>query len=194
MTDLLSIYQENALVVRRVIARYWPHKDDIDDLAQEAFLKCFAASLKTEIRDPRSFLLRVARNLAISERRRKIYSTTYSLEDFGTSDILADKGSPSVEDVVYWRQKMIVFANALASLPEAKRRVLVMRKIEGLQVKQIAIRLGVSVSTVEKRVAAALVACSSYLRRQGYECGEFGAASKAPALQSDTNERDALKP
>jgi RNA polymerase sigma-70 factor (ECF subfamily) len=69
---------------------------------------------------------------------------------------------------------LFVLTQAVAQLPVECQRVFLMRKVEGLRVKQIATRLNVSVSTVEKRLARALLLCDRYLRQQGYDAAEFG--------------------
>lgn len=179
MPSILEIFTDNKTIVRRIIAKYRPHKDDVDDLTQEAFLKCYAASLNQKIRDPRALLFRIAKNVAISEARRKRHSTTVSFEDSDGSDVFPDETEVPADEALHSRRKLSVFIMALESLPKENRRALLMRKIDGLRFKQIATRLGVSVSTVEKRVASALLDCSTYLRDRGYDPAEFSAGRKS---------------
>ncbi len=40
--------------------------DDVDDIVQETFLRCYQASGRTTVRHPRSFMLTTARNLALN--------------------------------------------------------------------------------------------------------------------------------
>jgi len=54
------------------------------------------------------------------------------------------------------RQELELLQGAIARLPEGCRAVLLLRKIEQLSHKQIAQRLGIAVSTVEKQHARAL--------------------------------------
>ena len=76
-----------------------------------------------------------------------------------------------------------MFAEAVASLPEEVREAFLMRKMDGLKFKQIALRLDVSVSTVEKRVAAALLHCARHLRRNGYAMDGQGDCQVGQRLQ-----------
>lgn len=181
MSRLLHAFLEYETTLRRVVARYRRRREDVDDLVQEAFLRSFAANEKEEIRNPKAFLVRVARNLAISDAKRKEHSATEFFEDSGGSDVFTDERYGSVEDQVDGRRKLFVLSQAVASLKPELRQALLMRKIEKLKFKQIATRLGVSVSTVEKRVAAALIACNAYLRDQGYDPAEFSAAGETKA-------------
>ena len=175
MSKILRAFVENETSIRRVLARYFNRADDIDDLAQETFLRGFAAELKMTIREPTAFLLRVAKNLALSELKKRRNADTDYLEEKASSEVLVDKSAPSIEDQFDGRRKFAAFAKALASLPEPYRRALLMRKMDHLRFKQIAKRLNVSVSTVEKRVASALILCNARLREEGYDPREFGA-------------------
>jgi RNA polymerase sigma factor (sigma-70 family) len=174
MSTILRAFLQHQAAIKRVLARYVP-LEDRNDILQEAFLKAFAADMTTPVRDSKAFLFRVAKNLAISEMTKKSRSETDYLEDFSSSDVLEDDQSGSAEAHIDGKRKLFVLAQALAQLPGECQRVFLMRKVEGLRVKQIATRLNVSVSTVEKRLARALLLCDRYLRRHGYDPAEFGA-------------------
>lgn len=174
MSDIYRAFLEHQTAIRRVIARYCAHPEDIEDLAQHTFLRGFAAETKTRIREPKAFLLRIARNLALSEIKRHGRRFTDSLEDCEISEVLKDDRQASAEDRLDATRKLAALSMAVAQLPPDCRDVLLMRKVEQLRFKQIATRLNVSVSTVEKRVAKALVLCAAVLRREGYDPTEFG--------------------
>ena len=178
MSRISEAFDKHETSIRRVIARYRPLKDDVDELTQETFLKCFAAEMRQDIQNPKAFLLRVAKNVAISEAKKKRHATEFSYEETGGPDVYTVAGSISAEDEVLSRQKLRIAVEALASLSPEYRRALLMRKVDCLKYKQIAIRLGVSVSTVEKRVATALLECDIYFRSKGLDPLDFGAPSK----------------
>ncbi len=167
------------MAIRRVFSRYFRRLEDVEDLTQEVFVKCFAAEMKAEINDPKSFLLRSAKNLALSELKKKVRTTTDSIEDSGGSDVYRDEAGISAEIRLDSRRKLATLAQAIASLPPHYRRVFWMRKIEGLKLAQIAVRLDISLSTAKKHVTEALLICETHLRKQGYEPGEFGALPAA---------------
>ena len=167
-SEFLSAFADNEKLLRRVISKYTSRPADIDDLVQETFLRAFAAQLSTTVRNPKAFLLRVARNLAINEVKKKVNSSSVSIEDFDHSEVYEDEGSNSPERRLADRQKLILMVEAMASLPPQLRETFEMRKVEGLKFRQIAARLNVSVSTVEKRAAMALREIDSYLSAAGY--------------------------
>lgn len=173
MSKVFNAFKENETVIRRIVAKYRPNKEDVEDLMQETFIKCFAADLKESIRDPRAFIFRVAKNVAISEAKRKRHSTTTIIEDYERPEVYEGKKDVCLENQLYDRRQLSIFLMVLAELPALQQRALLMRKVDGLKFKQIATRLDVSVSTVEKRVAAALLYCQDRLREHGYDLSEF---------------------
>ncbi len=180
MSKIFEAFVENEYVIRRVIARYCSRPEDIDELVQETFLKCFAAELKTVIQEPKYFLLRAAKNTALSEIKKKRNTTTDYLEDSADKDVLVDEGQFSPETRYDGKRKLAVLAMAIGSLSADDQKMLLMRKMEHLKFKQIALRMDVSVSTVQKRVAAALLHCNAFFRARGYDPIEFGGISVRP--------------
>ena len=71
-------------------------------------------------------------------------------------DELNASSAPGVVQQVMARQELQQLEQAIAGLPEGCRAVLLLRKIELLSHQQIATRLGIAVSTVEKQHARAL--------------------------------------
>lgn len=176
MSRILHAFLQHQAAIKRVLGRYVP-PEERNDILQEAFLKAYAAEMTTTVYDPKAFLFRVAKNLAISEMTKKSRSETDYLEDLSGSEVLEDERSGSVEAHIDGRRKLFVLSQALAHLPEECQRVFLMRKLDGLRIKQIAIRLNVSVSTVEKRLAKALLLCNRHLRHQGYDPAEYAAST-----------------
>jgi len=176
MSELLAEFEKNKAIIRFVIRKYVGASADIEDLLHETFLRAFAAQMHTDLRHPRSFLLKVARNLAISEAKKKSNFSSISIADFEGSEVLSCGGSESPEQRLSDKRKLAVLVDAIASLPPELRETFIMRKVEELSFRQIATRLNVSVSTVEKRAARALQKLDSLLRTRGYEPNEYGGA------------------
>lgn len=174
MSKIFKAFQEKKDAIRRTIGKYQPNKADIEELTQETFLKAFAAEQTQEIHQPEHFLLTVAKRVAINAAQKKITSSTNSVEDSGGSAVFADERQILPDDQLDARQKLYVMSQAIASLPPDVSRVFLMRRVEGLKYKQIATRLNISVSLVEKRVANAIVDCVLFLRKNGYDPVDFG--------------------
>jgi RNA polymerase sigma-70 factor (ECF subfamily) len=179
MSQILKAYLENEKGLRKYVSRLCARPQDVDDLLQETFLKGFASELKVDITHPKAFLFKVATNLALMDRRKKKAKPAEFLEDFGGSDIVLDESQIAADSWIDGRRKLALFAKAVAHLTPQCRRAFLLRRIEGLQYKQIADRMNISVSAVEKHVANGLLKCNAYLRAQGYDPSEFGVPASA---------------
>ena len=67
--DMAAIYKDLRASLMRFASRYFQRPQEIEDVVQEAFVKVIEAQHDREIREPRSYLFKTARNLAISELR-----------------------------------------------------------------------------------------------------------------------------
>jgi RNA polymerase sigma-70 factor (ECF subfamily) len=169
MSTILETYLENELALKRFLRRFIKSREGADDLAQEAFLRAFAAESGRAIISPKAFLFKVAKNLALNELARQSSATTEPLGDFEGQEVLEDSSQAAVDDAVDGRERIRVLARAIAALPPQCAKVFVLRKMQGLSQKEIAARLNISVRTVENHVALGLVRCKAYMRAHG--CG-----------------------
>lgn len=175
MSELLDTYIEHKGLLKSVILKICRRPDDADDLVQETFLRAFAAESQNDIKNPKAFLVTVATNLARSHIKKKANTETDYLEDAGLTESIEDHGQTAGDEILASRQKLYVFVCAVATLPPRCRQVFLMRKLDGLKLKQIATRLNISMSMVEKHVTVGLIKCSQYMREEGYDLSDFGA-------------------
>jgi RNA polymerase sigma-70 factor (ECF subfamily) len=117
-----------------------------EDVVQEAYLRFSAAAAERPLQQPVGFLYRIVRNLAFDLRRRRVLEDkTLDLDaDVGLSDI-PDR-APSPEEEAIQHQEFARVVAALEALPERTRIALEMHRFGGFTLKQIAARLGISVS------------------------------------------------
>lgn len=167
MATILEAYLENEKALKRFLRRFIKSREAADDLAQEAFLRAFAAESERSIVSPKAFLFKVARNLALNELARQSAVTIELLGDSEGQDVLEDRSQAAVDDAVHGRERIRVLARAIAALPPQCAKVFVLRKMQGLSQKEIAARLNISVRTVENHVALGLVRCKAYMRAHG---------------------------
>ena len=135
---------------------------DIDDIIQETLVRALESEKLKNIKQPEGFLIGIAKNVAREEARRRISLNQQLLEDLELENHIADE--PSIDAIVDGRQRMEIFAGAIASLPPRCARVFVMKHVFGASHKEISAELGISVSTVEKHVALGLRTCRTYMR------------------------------
>jgi len=162
--NVLGAFQLHRLSLKRFIGRYLNNAQDIEDVSQEAFLRAFKAEKTTKVLQPKSFLFRIAKNVAISQLRSKSRQITDYIEDQPSGDVLISEWS--TEDEVMAQQKLGIHCEAVAALPPKCRRVYLMRKVYGMPHKEIAQRLGIALSTVEKHLLKGVEGCDRYIRER----------------------------
>jgi|SRR5579872_1419309 len=164
VTAVQAAFLSNQAALRRFIWRFFRNVQDVEDIAQETFLRAYCAENDRKIERPRSFLFRIARHVALNQLARKSHQITEYLEDLTSSDVLPEEGS--VEDEVAAGQTLGLHCEAVAALTPHCRRVYMMRKVDGLSHREIASRLGIAVSTVEKHLIKGVAECDRYVRQR----------------------------
>ena len=142
---------------------------EIDDVSQEAFLRAYKAEQKTPIDQPKAFLFRVAKNMMLSEFSNKSRKMIDYVEDFEQAQ--QAHASASLEDEVVASQKIGLYCEAIAALPPRCRQVILMKKVYGMSHKEIARRMGVTVSAVEKHLIKGGKKCAATMAQRYAEPG-----------------------
>jgi RNA polymerase sigma-70 factor (ECF subfamily) len=158
---IATVFLKYERAIKRVIGRVSKDRDDIDDLAQEAFLKAVIAEKRRPIKDPKAYLFATARNLAITEvsrKSRKVMQTIADVTDLNVSD-----NKPALEEIAIGRERYALFCEAVACLPPQCRTVFLMCKVYRKSHREIARTLAISVSTVEKHIGSGLAKCAAYI-------------------------------
>lgn len=134
--------------------------EDVEDVVQEAFLRFHRAGHQLGSPDARPLLFVIARNLQRDrwkaggrEARRRMDEDVHTLDEGPRA--LASDISPA-DDRLIQRQNLAAAAAVIRALPPRCRDAFLLHRFEALTYRQIAGRLGVSVSMVEKYIAEAL--------------------------------------
>lgn len=138
----------------RFLLRFLDRPEDVQDIMQETYLRVHKANLTTEIRSPAAVFYKTAKNLALNERARHHNSRTSMVPDLDEIPSHVNEKSPEFEAIV--SEELAQVMAALEILPAAVRETFILRKVHGLSQKETARALGISQSTVEKRVAKGL--------------------------------------
>lgn len=174
MSAVLKAFVKHQGALKRYLARCLRNAHDIDDVLHDTFVRAFATEIRTPVRAPKKLLFTAARHLVINHHTKKSHANTDYLEDTSPAPVLVDTDAIPADDQLDGRKKLRAFSLAVAQLPETARKVVVLRKFEGLTHKEIALRLDISISGVEKHVASGLLECAKHLRKMGYEPAELG--------------------
>jgi len=179
---IFSVFREQEAALRRFLRRISPSSSDIDDIAQETILRALQAERERDILQPKAYLYMIARNVVRDALDKKSRSVIDFIEDFAPESVSSNE--PLVEDQVDGRQRMLLFWEAVATLPEQCQQVFVLKKVYGYSHAEISRQLGISVSTTEKHVAAGLRRCVDFLDRRLADPGS-GEGFRRPARAGD---------
>ena len=161
---LIDVFVALRRKLARAVSRIVP-PPEIEDIVQETYVRVCQFEQAGNIRHPRSFLYRTARNLALDHIKRSESRTTIGLPDdeaeHGESDV--SQVGLDVCDQLAAKQEFEIFCEAVQQLPLQCRRVFVMRKVYGYSQKEIARALDIGESTVEKHIAYGIKRCSSFI-------------------------------
>jgi len=163
-TSVQEAFVQNQSALRRFIGKFFPQLQDVEDVAQETFLRAYSAESGRKIERPRSFLFRIAKHVALNELARKSRQITDYLEELTVAQTLPVEDSAEEETAA--RQTLGLHCEAVAALAPSCRRVYLMRKVHGMSHREIADRLGIAVSTVEKHLIKGVAECDRYVRQR----------------------------
>ena len=158
-----SAYRSNTGSLKRFLRRFFASNADVEDIMQEAFLKAYEAEHTTEIKEPRAFLFRTAKNLALNEQDKRRTRRTDTVADFEAMAVLLDIHADSGDDPearALVQERLTQARSAIDQLSPRVREVFILRKVYGLKQREIADRLGIAQSTVEKHIARGLTEMS----------------------------------
>jgi RNA polymerase sigma-70 factor (ECF subfamily) len=127
---------------------------ELDDIVQETYAVLAALPTVAHIQSPRAYALQTARSIILRHLRRARVVRIDSIGDAAQLDTALE--DPSPERQAASRQDLRLAMAIIADMPAKRREAFTLRKIEGLSQREIARRMGISESTVEKHVGQAL--------------------------------------
>jgi len=164
---LVSKYQRK---IFRLLSRLIRDQAELEDVAQEAFIKAYRAL--PNFRGDSAFytwLYRIAINTAknhlVSQGRRAPTTTEADIEEaetFDDGDRLRDLNTP--ESMLLTKQVGEAVNRAIDQLPEDLRTAIVLREIEGLSYEEIAESMNCPIGTVRSRIFRAREAIAQELK------------------------------
>ncbi len=167
--DLLVLKYQRKIM--RLLARMLRDPDEVEDVAQETFVKAYRAL--PQFRGDSAFytwLYRIAINTArnwqaASGRRPNTISNVIDTEEgetFNQIDNLTDISTP--ESLMASRQIVETVNRAIDALPEELRTAIMLREIEGMSYEDIAQAMDCPIGTVRSRIFRAREAIAAQLR------------------------------
>ena len=148
-------------LMHRVISRIVPPRE-VEDIVQETYVRICQIEKKENIKQPRSFLLKTAKNLAFDHLKKAETRLVDSVDDMTEFDCFVSADDEVFQQVATDRE-FGQYCQAIRQLPIRCRKVFVLKKVYGYSQKEIAQKLKISESTVEKHIAIGVKRCTYYL-------------------------------
>lgn len=163
--DMETLYGLHGAELRRFLMARVGDAAEAEDLLQEIWLRVRQRP-EGPVGNGRAYLFRIAQNLVVDrlrERQRRMARDrrwSDEVTDFSQrGDDPADQDRSAEEQMIV-REEVALLASAIANLPDGAQRAFRLHKLEGLSHAEVAERLGISRSGVEKHMALAM----KYLR------------------------------
>ena len=152
MSDIPVISREfwNRLI-REVRARTRGRADP-EELLQAAYLRLVRYRAEHAVENVAGFLVRTAVNIGVDNYRHDRFIVGAPAEEVG-----ACENSPLQDEVLAARARLERVREGLSRLTPRTREVFLMHRLDDMKYREIAERLGISQSAVEKHIAKAVL-------------------------------------
>ena len=135
----------------KFLARRTTTPADAQDLAQEVYLRLLRVDRLDLVRQPRSYLLRIAANLLYEWRLKARQSQPHQADAL---EELPSQDDPELDTMATLRGRRL--ADELNRLPEAARIALVLQIRDGLSYEEIAAKMNVTPRMIKRFMLTAL--------------------------------------
>ena len=150
--------RDSGTLAFRVAYSVLRHREDAEDVAQDAFAKAFRSFGQLRDRDRfRAWLVRTAWRLAIDRRRG-------DRRRLAREDAVEPRVEASIEQVASASQRAAHLWKAIDDLPDKLRVVIVLSGIEGHDTREVGSLLGIPEGTVRSRLFMARKALAERLQ------------------------------
>lgn len=151
---LAQLNERYASILHRYFARRGARPDIAEDLVQDIFVRLAGRSATTRIENVEAYLMQTASSVWKDHGRRMRSRAEGAHVEFEDPRHGAEELSP---DRVYeGKEAVSEVLEALNALSSRARQVFFLRRFEGMSQKEVARRLGISVSLVEKEMMKAI--------------------------------------
>jgi len=165
--------QPHEASLRSYLKGSFPTVRDVDDVVQESYLRLWKARTAHPIQCARAYLFGIAQRFAVDVIRKESRTTAHNVVmDFDAVSVLEEKANAA--EATSAREEIALLAEAIHSLPARCREIMILRKLDQLSHREIALRLSISVSTVEVQIFRGMKKCTRYLRSRHVDVSPRG--------------------
>lgn len=159
-------------LVRNWLARRWGRAIDLDDVLQEAYCRIAELTSVAHIENGRSYFFKTVQSVVMDGMRRAKVANIRYMTEIDWFDVMDEY--PLADRVVEANQELDRVNSLLSKLSDTCRRVIELRRIQGLSQRETAAHLGVSESVVENHIVRGLKKVLTKLAEQDARTAEAG--------------------
>jgi RNA polymerase sigma-70 factor (ECF subfamily) len=159
---IMNWYDAYSVQIYKYLVKMINDSYQAEDLTQDTFIKAYTYLGQKEIDYPKTFLYRIAHNIAVDYIRKQ--APIQLVKRIFPSNKVSET---SIESIVEARQDMQEIYKTLSNLKISYRQVIFLRKIEGFTIHETAEILGWSESKVKSTLFRAIKALEERLSKGG---------------------------
>ena len=145
--------------IKGFATRLVPTQIDPEEIVQEVFVKIW---LKKEYIDPeknfQSYLFSIAKNLVLDHLKSAVNRKLYFVEEHFQQDLISEEDA-EIQFSADTEERML---SLIQQIPERRREIFCLSRVDGLSYKQIAERLNITENTVDSQIRNSL----TFLRKE----------------------------
>lgn len=158
---LVERYEELA----NALSRHVGSKDAAEEALQETFVRLSRDGEESVVRNPRSYLFRMALNAAASQKRSERRRLS-PIDADAVLDALADD-RPDAEQVAADRSTLLLVRKLVAQMPDRRQRIVRAAWFDDLPYQEIADRHGLSLRMIQIELKHAIAHVTEGLAKAG---------------------------
>lgn len=163
--SVVALYKDRQKKLVRYVQRFLRSHAEAEEVSQEAFLRAYAAEVGGATEYSEALLYTVARNLALSELRKRTTRAHGHHEESLRLDQHDFRNDPETRAID--RNMIACVERAMSTMPPKCLEVFQLRKIDELSHAEISDKLGISVKTIERHLTKALRICRETMNNDG---------------------------
>ncbi len=162
--SLTALAEEFRPALLRYFSRRVRQSEEVEDLVQEVLARLVRRCEVVEMEAVRAYVFETASSVLTDWVRRR---RSRQADEHGV--LSADQPAPgdfAADRILLGRERLQRVTAALLELPERPRTVFILRRVEGMKYQDIARRLGLSLSSVEKDMRSAVLHLAERMGRE----------------------------
>jgi RNA polymerase sigma factor (sigma-70 family) len=166
---LSELTESDIQSLRRRLSFILKNPSDVEDVLQDAYVRVLEYSQNSpKIDNPAAFLHRIARNLAIDhirwrQRTARVCSASDDSDDIRSQVQNVRSHEPRIDEVMEQEEILQTVLTAVSQLPVKCREAYLLSRVEERTYREISVKVGLSVSMIEKYVLRARRHVAAYM-------------------------------